>query len=51
MGDLLLALVEVDTGVSLAGEAALDFFAGDGLRPDTDAARLAGDFFLPVDSL
>jgi hypothetical protein len=50
MGDLLLALAEVGAGVSLAGDAALDLFAGDGLRPDTDAARLAGDFFFPEDS-
>jgi hypothetical protein len=52
MGDLLLALAEVGAGVSfsLAGDAALDLLAGEGLRLDTDAARLAGDFFFLGDS-
>jgi hypothetical protein len=50
MGDLLLALAEVGAGGSLAGDAALDLLAGEGLRPDTGAARLAGDFLFLGDS-
>lgn len=40
-GDSLLDLREVG---SLAGEAALDLFAGEGLRADLEAERLVGDF-------
>jgi hypothetical protein len=43
---VLLGREAVGAEAALAGEAERTLFAGDGLFPESEAARLIGDFFM-----